>query len=363
MAAPLKNRINILHMSDTHSCHRQIEQRFGPIPPDTDVLLHTGDMTNSGHDSELADFNLWIGELRQRMPHLHVICITGNHEFGACMSAIANGHNINPGELLNQQYFQARIPNAKVLSHCETICLNDWGVTIHGSSWVPWWRADLPGGKPAADSQNVGAHIYRALVPDQVGQENYFDRIPIGVDILMVHCPPRNLLDCLEGGMSSWGASDALLQRLFVSRPKCVLFGHVHEQRGFWQRVAVAPPPPAAAAAAANKNSDALVSKAAASGGSSSSSSSAAQSVFQGGTEYLHDGAPLPTHRPPSDLPVQVISNAALMNHGNMDRAPSQITGRPRRIVGSRADEQSEWSFVVDASSQPVYFKPVPRQQ
>jgi hypothetical protein len=353
-------------MSDTHGCHRQIEERFGLIPEDTDLLLHTGDMTNSGHDNELADFNQWLGELKLRMPNMVVLCITGNHEFKACLAAIGSGSQmINLESLLNQSYFQQRIPNAKVLSHCETVTV--CGLTIHGASWAPWWSDANPGGKPILSGArlDVKAHIYQSLMVmraprcvhieqpvDQVGHlQHYFEQIPVGVDVLMVHCPPWQLLDALEGSLSSWGSSQALLRQLYVSTPKCVCFGHVHENRGFWQRVAV---PSSAAAAVPAATTAENVRKAPA-----VASSASKTFEFRGGTEYLVNGTPMPTRSPPSNLPVQVISNAALMNHGSMDRAPSQITGRPRRIIGTRTN--GEWSFVVE-QQQPFFCNPVPHR-
>lgn len=52
--------VRIIHISDTHCLHRTIEDEF-PLP-EGDILIHTGDFTNRGHDHEFEDFNNWLGE-------------------------------------------------------------------------------------------------------------------------------------------------------------------------------------------------------------------------------------------------------------------------------------------------------------
>jgi predicted MPP superfamily phosphohydrolase len=71
--------LRILHISDTHGLHRQIEAKF-PFPA-ADILLHTGDYSNKGGTKEHADFNAWLGELKPRFKH--IVVIGGNHEYGS----------------------------------------------------------------------------------------------------------------------------------------------------------------------------------------------------------------------------------------------------------------------------------------
>lgn len=69
--------VSILHLSDTHSLHRSIDERF-PMPS-ADILCHTGDFTNEGAESEVEDFNAWLGELKESGRYKHIVvcdCIT-----------------------------------------------------------------------------------------------------------------------------------------------------------------------------------------------------------------------------------------------------------------------------------------------
>ncbi len=70
----LTNRINILHLSDTHSQHRRLTEL-----PDADILIHSGDFTMSGSEQEALDFLNWFCDLSY--PHKIFIC--GNHD--ACL--------------------------------------------------------------------------------------------------------------------------------------------------------------------------------------------------------------------------------------------------------------------------------------
>lgn len=73
-------RVRICHLSDTHGMHREIEDTFGPLPG-ADILIHTGDFTNSGRLVEYEDFNGWLGELRERGLYKAIVVIAGNHEW------------------------------------------------------------------------------------------------------------------------------------------------------------------------------------------------------------------------------------------------------------------------------------------
>ena len=64
--------LRLVLLSDTHGLHRNVQV------PDGDLLIHAGDFTNfSKSQSEIVDFNTWLGEL----PHRHKIVVPGNHEF------------------------------------------------------------------------------------------------------------------------------------------------------------------------------------------------------------------------------------------------------------------------------------------
>lgn len=60
--------------------------------------------------------------------------------------------------------------------------------------------------------------------------EPYMQAIPDGIDILVTHGPPRNVLDRLASGERV--GSQALAEAVARVRPKLHVFGHIHESRG-----------------------------------------------------------------------------------------------------------------------------------
>ncbi len=66
--------MRILHISDTHSKHREL-----PPLPNADVIIHSGDFTFAGSENEAYDFINWFCDL----PFQHKIFIAGNHDL--CM--------------------------------------------------------------------------------------------------------------------------------------------------------------------------------------------------------------------------------------------------------------------------------------
>ena len=66
--------MRILHISDTHSKHREL-----PPLPNADIIVHSGDFTFAGSENEAKDFINWFCDL----PYKHKIFIAGNHDM--CM--------------------------------------------------------------------------------------------------------------------------------------------------------------------------------------------------------------------------------------------------------------------------------------
>ena len=56
--------MKILHLSDTHGCHHRLRNL-----PEADVLVHSGDFTMTGTESEALDFLNWLCDL----PYKHKI--------------------------------------------------------------------------------------------------------------------------------------------------------------------------------------------------------------------------------------------------------------------------------------------------
>jgi len=191
--------VKILHLSDTHSLHQQIENQF-PMPP-ADILLHTGDFSQNGEVDEIKSFNSWLGKLKGRYPYIYVII--GNHD--------------RYGKLTTQNITDL-LSNAKLLDNEEITVL---GLRIHGISWAP----DLDDhGKP-------DHHVESKII---------YDKIQQNVDILMTHGPADQIFDKIAEH-KHWGSSLHLRRAIELKRPKVHLHGHLHEQRGLFIKSTTAP--------------------------------------------------------------------------------------------------------------------------
>lgn len=180
--------VRLIAIADTHGYHDELDV------PDGDVLVHAGDLTQRGTLKELAA----VGHFLAALPHRHKLVIAGNHDWGL-----------------------QRDPDAARAALGDVTYLLDGGVTIEGlrfwgSPWQPEffdWAFNLPRGEALAERW--------ALIPEDT-------------DVLITHGPPRGYGDrCFDGRREG---CDDLLARLAVVEPALHLFGHIHEDRGHWQR-------------------------------------------------------------------------------------------------------------------------------
>jgi predicted phosphohydrolase len=180
--------MRIVCLSDTHGHHRRLRV------PEGDVLLHAGDFSMAGRPDEIESFDRWLGTL----PHAHKVVVAGNHEF-----------------LFERDPARAR---ALLVNACylEDGLLEVGGLRIWGSPWQPWffdWAFNLARGPALAAKW--------ALVPS-------------GVDVLVTHGPPAEILDRTAKG-EAVGCSD-LARALERILPRLHVFGHIHESYGRLER-------------------------------------------------------------------------------------------------------------------------------
>jgi len=253
--------------------------------PEADIFLHTGDLTDDGTLEELMRVNDWFGSLRPRFQH--IVVIAGNHDVHG------------PGGRMN---LKEVLFNATVLDHeVANDVLEEFGLKIYGSPWCAWKPSNNPGGE---------GHL--------------FGNIPPGMDILMTHGPARRIFDTAGYSRSArgdnicchpWGSSSDLNEAIMRAQPRVHLFGHLHEQRGVWQRTS--------------------------------------SGNYVGGVEYeAAEGQRFPTTGPPpQDWPCDLVSCNAMCNHeGHESRATGakaarQIAGPARLIRAIRNSEQEPWRF------------------
>jgi Icc-related predicted phosphoesterase len=175
--------MKIVLISDTHNQHEKINL------PDGDMLIHAGDVSNSGTLTEILNFLEWFSQLDFR----HKIFIAGNHDFLL--------EKTNPSRI---------IPHGVVYLQDSLVEIE--GLRIYGSPYTPkffdWAFMKYRG----EEMREVWGLI----------QEN--------IDILLTHGPPFKILDKTEGGEHS--GCEELLFRVAEIKPRIHAFGHIHEAYG-----------------------------------------------------------------------------------------------------------------------------------
>ncbi|KAL6307091.1 Metallo-dependent phosphatase-like protein [Sparassis latifolia] len=217
-------------ISDTHS--RQF------AVPEGDVLLHSGDLTNSGTYKGFRSTIEWLADL----PHPHKIIIAGNHDLPldqnddwyeknwerwhwpekevrlrvnnvtlntcTCSQDVSMIKELLQGELatsanilyLEDQQHEFRVKEGGRL----------W--SVYGSPWSP-------------DFYNWAFNYERSLQAEKI-----VSSIP-KTDILLTHGPPFGILD--ETITHEQVGCETLAMRLATTlRPRLHVFGHIHEAHG-----------------------------------------------------------------------------------------------------------------------------------
>lgn len=182
--------IKIWHISDTHTYHELLE-----IPKGIDMVIHSGDATNPRDpylsEDQMQNFIRWFGSL----PIKHKIFVAGNHDLCIEKNLITKiDFLINGITYLENDYAEVE------------------GLKIWGSPFTPTF------------GQGWAFNKKRSALHD------IWKEIPDDVDIVVVHGPPKGILDlayhqlnCIE-----FCGDEALRKRMYLLKPKLCLFGHIH---------------------------------------------------------------------------------------------------------------------------------------
>jgi Icc-related predicted phosphoesterase len=187
--------VKIVAISDTHGKHRNL------VLPEGDILIHAGDVSSMGKESEIKDFLNWFSNT----DFTYKIMIAGNHDF----------------------YFEKIGDNAKVLEElipANVIYLNDSGVEIEnlGQKTLRIWGSPIqPWFFNWAFNRNRGEDIKR-----------HWDKIPQNTDMLITHGPAYGILDKTTRN-ESVGCED-LLEKVKEVKPKFHICGHIHGSAGYY---------------------------------------------------------------------------------------------------------------------------------
>ena len=172
--------MKILHLSDTHGCHRRLRDL-----PEADVVIHSGDFTMNGSEAEAIDFMNWFCDL----PYRYKIFICGNHD-DCLYEASIDGLDDNVNYLCNS------------------------GIEIEGLKFygVPMFMEDC--------------------ITDR--QSRNYASIPNDTEVLITHSPAYGILDFDDD--INYGSEEILEIIPILHNFKTHLFGHIHARNGIMEQ-------------------------------------------------------------------------------------------------------------------------------
>ena len=181
--------MKIVCLSDTHNCNGQI------TVPDGDLLIHAGDATIRGTQTEVEEFLEWFSSL----PHKHKVFVAGNHDWLF---------------ETNNRFGRHLVANTKIIYLQDSFTQIE-GLKFYGSPFQPRffdWAFNLNRGAELAEKWKL---------------------IPADIDILITHGPPNGILD--EVPRKYWVENtgcEELLKRVeeisVLGKLKLHVFGHIH---------------------------------------------------------------------------------------------------------------------------------------
>jgi Icc-related predicted phosphoesterase len=188
--------VRIVAVADTHLFPR-LARAFDV--PEGDILVHAGDLLAHGTLDELARAMEWM----RKMPHRTKVVVAGNHEM--CI------------ERARDRDAALAMLEAAGVVYLEDASRTIDGLVFYGSPWQPRFAFWAFG---AARGAELAAKW--AKMPDRV-------------DVLVTHGPPRGFGDRVKFfGWERHVGDDDLLQRVREVQPRLHLFGHIHQDPGFW---------------------------------------------------------------------------------------------------------------------------------
>jgi len=182
----------IIMVSDTHNKHNQI------VLPEGNILVHSGDFSGMGKQSEVKNFFKWIE--KQSEIFEHIVFIAGNHEL-----------TFEPRQAWVDDLIQTLPNNVHYLEDSEVVID---GIKFYGTPYQPEfynWAFNLKRGIECAEKW--------ALIPEDT-------------DVLLSHGPPKFMCDYIPWDQFNAGCQDLLDRVLFV-KPKLHVFGHIHCGYGY----------------------------------------------------------------------------------------------------------------------------------
>ncbi|CAF0789360.1 unnamed protein product [Adineta steineri] len=194
MASNAAKTTRIVCISDTHS-------RYGFTLPAGDILVHAGDFSMTGEQSEIESFITCLKSLTQ---YRLKIFIAGNHDMTLQPAFYEkNWERWHRGRKQNYELINRLVRDPSLITNYGIIYLED-------QEFV---------------DKVTGLKFYGSIEI-----KNAWSRIPKDVDILLTHGPPTNILD--ENTVGIRVGCARLLARVITIKPRLHVFGHIHEAYG-----------------------------------------------------------------------------------------------------------------------------------
>ncbi|KAK5105330.1 hypothetical protein LTS08_001607 [Lithohypha guttulata] len=205
---PAQLPIPITCISDTHS-------KFPRVPPSGELLIHAGDLTNSGTLNSIQQTVDWLKSLQKPWPgsrdgYRYIVIIAGNHDsymdersrnaHDTRTSKGSHGRKLDWGKIIYLQHGEVTLTFP-----------GDRKLKIYGAPQIP-----KCGGKDFAFQYERGRDAWSDTVPDDV-------------DILVTHNPPKWHLDIAQNG--GLGCEHEL-KEVWRVKPTLHVMGHIHSGYG-----------------------------------------------------------------------------------------------------------------------------------
>lgn len=221
-------------ISDTHGFEFGSAEKCGGqfrLPtPKVDVLLHCGDLTSIGGVSSYKGLLKMLGSIQAELK----LVIAGNHDLDLDSKYWHRKYDDEDPEydddrrakeiMTGEEAKQAGVTYLEEGLNTFTL-KNGARFTIYTSPYQPEFCDWAFPYERDEDRFNPPAHVgpkAKSIV------ENPIPDFP-GVDIMMTHGPPKDILDwTLQGTVGC----DALMRAVSRARPRLYCFGHIHEANG-----------------------------------------------------------------------------------------------------------------------------------
>jgi len=207
--------VRLVCLSDTHNKHRQIQ-----VPPG-DILIHSGDFTNTGTLAEVKEFDAWLGTL----PHTHKVVVPGNHDsvMDPYIRKLVQAGGLSMYDSEEVDEWERISKNDNLLENAQVLLNRSVelaGLSIYGSPHT------IFNGELARRNQNHYAYSFGSTQESMI--EQHLSCVEY-CDILVTHSPPLGVADVTR---TKHRGSQAVRDTVLRINPALHMFGHVHPHGG-----------------------------------------------------------------------------------------------------------------------------------